>query len=51
MQLPRIEVDAEMVDALVETKLLEQWDESDPARVAAAVIKLLKTLSRNAISD
>jgi hypothetical protein len=47
--LPRIEVTAEMVDALVEAHLLQAWDESDPAAVAAAVVKLLRTLSRNAI--
>jgi hypothetical protein len=46
--LPRIGIDHSIADDLVETNLLAEWDTEDPAKVAEAIVKLLKQL-RNVI--
>jgi hypothetical protein len=42
--LPRIEIDGDITDALVDAGVLGAWDEENPQAIAEAVLKLLRLL-------
>ena len=49
--LPRLEIENSIADDLVEAGFLSEWSTEDPAAVAEAVLKLLRSLRGNVVSE